>query len=285
VAAEQGATERDARIVAWERTVARLKTELILQERRITMLLEEARKRLPDAWDQEQLQTVADEAHHVLEALYISFEDEFRGTRAEIKERCRVYLALLQQSQLGTETRPVLDVGCGRGEWLELLQEEGLWGQGVDRNRVLIEQCRRRGLEVIESDVLTYLHSLPDASVGAVTGFHIIEHVPLDELIKLLDETVRMLTSGGVAIFETPNPRNVLVGSHTFYLDPTHRNPIPSAVMRFLAEARGLCRVQILELHPYPKAARVQDADLDVAKRFNEYFYGPQDYAVLGWKA
>ena len=285
VAAEQGATEREAQMVAWERTVARLKTEVLLQERRITMLLEEARKRLPAPWGQDQVQRVADEAHHVLDALYVSFEDEFRGTRAEIKERCRVYLALLQQSQLGTETRPVLDVGCGRGEWLELLQEEGLWGQGVDRNRVLIEQCRRRGLEVIESDVLTYLHSLPDASVGAVTGFHIIEHWPLEVLIAVLDETVRVLTSGGVAIFETPNPRNVLVGSHTFYLDPTHRNPIPSSVMQFLAEARGLCRVEILELHPYPKAARVQDAELDVAQRFNEYFYGPQDYAVVGWKA
>src|SRR5439155_26369261 len=76
VAAEQGATERDARIVAWERTVARLKTELILQERRITMLLEEARKRLPAPWEPDQVQRVADEAHHVLEALYISFEDE-----------------------------------------------------------------------------------------------------------------------------------------------------------------------------------------------------------------
>ena len=117
-----------------------------------------------------------------------------------------------------------------------------------------------------------------------VDGIPIIEHVPLDELITLLDETVRVLTSGGVAIFETPNPRNVLVGSHTFYLDPTHRNPLPSAVMQFLAEARGLCRVEILELHPCPKAAHVQDAELDVAKRFNEYFYGPQDYAVIGWK-
>ena len=285
VQAEQGATEREAQMVAWERTVARLKTDVILQERRLTMLLEEARKRLPAAWDQAQLQTVADEAQHVLDALYGAFEDQFRGTRAEIKERLGVYLALLRQAQLGAATRPILDVGCGRGEWLELLHEEGLWGQGVDRNRVLVEQCRRRGLTVVESDALRYLRSLPDASVGAVTGFHIIEHLALEELIKLLDETVRVLRAGGVAIFETPNPRNVLVGSHTFYLDPTHRNPLPSAVMQFLAEARGLCRVEILELHPCPKASHVQDADLDVAKRFNEYFYGPQDYAVIGWKA
>ena len=283
--AEKGFTERDARIVECERTVSLLKTDLILQERRITMLLEEARKRLPDPWGQEQLQSVADEAHHVLDALYVSFEDQFRGTRADIKERLRLYLSLIQEAKLGSETMPILDMGCGRGEWLELLQEVGMWGQGVDRNRVLVEQCQRRGLGVFESDVLTYLRSLPDASLGVVTGFHIIEHLPLEMLIQVLDETVRVLRAGGVAIFETPNPRNVLVGSHTFYLDPTHRNPLPSAVMQFLAEVRGLCRVQILDLHPYPKASRVQDADLDVAKRFNEYFYGPQDYAVIGWKA
>src|SRR5262249_47024730 len=206
---EKGSAERDARVVEWEKTVALLKTENILQERRITLLLEEARKRLPDAWDQEQLQSVADEAHHVLDALYASFEDQFRGTREDIKERLRVYLSVLQEAKLGSETRPILDVGCGRGEWLELLQEAGLCGQGVDRNRVLVEQCQRRGLRVVESDVLAYLRSLPGASLGVVTGFHIIEHLPLEILIKLLDETVRVLTSGGLAIFETPNPRNV----------------------------------------------------------------------------
>jgi SAM-dependent methyltransferase len=283
--AEKGAAERDARMVEWERTVARLKTEIILQERRITILLEEARKRLPDPWNQEQVQSVADEVHHVLDALYVSFEDQFRGTREDIKERLRLYLPILQEAKLGSETRPILDVGCGRGEWLELLQENGMWGQGVDRNRVLVEKCRGHGLCVVESDVLTYLRTLPDASLGAVTGFHIIEHLPWEVLIKVLDETVRVLTSGGLAIFETPNPQNVLVGSHNFYLDPTHRNPLPSSVMQFIAEARGLCRVQIIELHPYPQASRVQEADLDVAKRFNKYFYGPQDYAVVGWKA
>jgi SAM-dependent methyltransferase len=282
---EKGAADREARIVEGERTIAQLQTEGILQERRITLLLEEARKRLPDAWDQAQLQSVADEANHVLDALYVSFEDQFRGTRADIKERLRVYLPILQTAPLGSETAPILDVGCGRGEWLEVLQEAGLRGRGVDRNRVLIAQCQKRGLEVAEGDWLAYLHSVPDASLGAVTGFHIIEHLPWDVLIKLLDETVRVLIPGGVAIFETPNPRNVLVGSHNFYLDPTHRNPLPSAVMQFVAEARGLCRVKIIELHPYPAAFHVQETHLEVAQRFNEYFYGPQDYGVVGWKA
>lgn len=118
-----------------------------------------------------------------------------------------------------------------------------------------------------------------------MTGFHIIEHLPFDIIVKLLDETVRVLKPGGVAIFETPNPENVLVGSYTFYLDPTHRNPLPSAVIKFLSEARGLCRVEIVNLHPYPEAFKVEEADLEVAKRFNEYFYGPRDYAMVGWKA
>jgi hypothetical protein len=97
-----------------------------------------------------------------------------------------------------------------------------------------------------------------------------------------LDETVRVLKPGGIAIFETPNPQNVLVGSCNFYMDPTHRNPLPSPMLRFLAEARGLCRVSVLDLHPYPEAFHLDGSEL--ATRFNQYFYGPQDYAVIGWK-
>jgi O-antigen chain-terminating methyltransferase len=146
----------------------------------------------------------------------------------------------------------------------------------------MVEQCRQRGFDVALGDVLEYLRNLPDASVGAVTGFHIIEHLPLDRFIKLLDETVRVLKPQGLAIFETPNPHNVLVGSCNFYIDPTHRNPLPSQTVKFLAEARGLCRVEILNLHPFPPAFQVNGSA--VAERFNEYFYGPRDYAVIGWK-
>jgi SAM-dependent methyltransferase len=277
-------TETDRRLAEWEKALARLKTDHILQERRVTMLLEETRKRLPEPLSQDQLQTIADEGKHVLEALYVSFEDQFRGAREEIKDRFRVYLPLLAEGSLGSDEMPILDVGCGRGEWLELLQEENLQGQGVDLNRVFVEACARRGLEAVEGEAISYLAGLPPKSVGAVTGFHIIEHLPFDVLVNLLDETVRVLKPGGVAIFETPNPENVLVGSHNFYVDPTHRNPLPSATVKFIAEARGLCRVEIMHLHPYPESYRVKDGEFDIVKRFNEYFYGPQDYAVVGWK-
>ena len=281
---ERTQADTDARIVELERIGLRLKTNLSMQERRLTMFLEEARKRLPEPLSQEQLEIMAAEETHALDALYVSFEDQFRGSREDIKERLRVYLPILKQAQLGTDEMPVLDVGCGRGEWLELLKEHNFRAQGVDINRILVGECQRQGLEVIERDVIVYLRTLPDDSLGAVTGFHIIEHLPFEVLIKLMDETVRVLKPGGVAIFETPNPENVLVGSCTFYLDPTHRNPLPSAVVTFMAEARGLCRVEVMPLHAL-EAYRVEEAGLEITKRFNEYFYGPQDYAVVGWKA
>jgi SAM-dependent methyltransferase len=281
---ESALSERDKRFVEGEKAHAQLKTAQVLQERRLTMLLEEARRRLPEPFSQDQLQAIADEEKHALEALYVSFEDQFRGTRHDIKERFRVYLPLLEEAKLASAQMPILDVGCGRGEWLELLYDTGLRAQGVDENRVLVEDCRRLGLEVIEDEAVSYLSGLPQESLGAVTGFHIIEHLPLEVLVKLLDETVRVLKPGGIAIFETPNPENVLVGSHNFYLDPTHRNPLPSGTMKFLAEARGLCRVTIMNLHPYPEFHHLDEAGLDIAKRFNKYFYGPQDYAVVGWK-
>jgi 2-polyprenyl-3-methyl-5-hydroxy-6-metoxy-1,4-benzoquinol methylase len=283
--AERSLADACARITELEKIGLKLKTNLNLQERRLTMFLEEARKRLPNPLDKEQLGFLAEEERHALDALYLALEDQFRGSREEIKERLRIYLPILKEAKLGSKKMPILDVGCGRGEWLELLKEQNLKAQGVDVNRVLAESCREQGLDVIEQDVIVHLRSLPDASLGAVTGFHIIEHLPFEVVVKLIDEIVRVLKPDGVAILETPNPENVLVGSHTFYLDPTHRNPLPSALIKFIVEARGLCRVEVMNLHS-PNVHRVKEAGLDeITKRFNDLFYGPMDYAVVARKA
>ena len=274
-------SQRDGRILGVERAAERLRTELVLQERRISVLLEEARNRLPEPFDREQLQHLAEEERHLLDAFYVSFEDQFRGTREEIEERVRVYLPVLKEGAIGSKAMPILDVGCGRGEWLEVLRDEQLEAAGVDLNRLMVERCRERSLTVSEGDAIAHLRGLPDASLGAVTAFHLIEHLPLEVLVAFFDETVRVLKSGGLAIFETPNPQNLLVGSHSFYLDPTHRNPLPSDTVRFLAEARGLCRVEVLPLHPAPATF---DGDSTLAQRLNEFFSGPRDYAVMGWK-
>lgn len=280
------ASQTEAFVRRLEREVLRLKPELIAQDQRISLLLEEARKRWPEPFDAAQMERICLEELHRLEAFYVALEDEFRGTREEIKERLSIYVTKLVEAGIGGSGMPILDAGCGRGEWLDLLREQHLQATGVDLNRVLLAICRERGLLVEEADAIEYLRSLPEASLGAVTAFHLIEHLPLPRLLDLVDAAVRALKPGGVAVFETPNPNNILVSSRYFYLDPTHRHPIPPQLGRFLAEARGLRRVEILELHPWPEAHHVDTrTGGEVAGRFNECFYGPQDYAIIGWKA
>lgn len=259
-----------------------IRTELVSQGQRVSRLLEEASKRLPAPFDRQQLQAIAGEERHTLDAFYVSFEDQFRGSRAQIKQRLKIYLPLLREAKVGAAAMPILDIGCGRGEWLELLKEEKLQSSGVDLNHILVAQCRGRGLDVAEGDLMNYLRNLPDESLGAVTGFHIVEHLPIEVLVKLLDETVRVIKPGGMVIFETPNPQNVLVGSCNFYFDPTHRNPLPGPIMRFMVESRGFNRVRVMNLNP-SDTNRVE-GDSDLVRRFNEYFYGPMDYAIVAWK-
>lgn len=259
-----------------------LKNDLTQQKRLISLFLEEARQRLPEPFSQEQLQTFVMEKQHLLDAFYVAFEERFRGSREDICNRLKVYLPLIEEAQVGTQDSPILDVGCGRGEWLKLLQESGYIARGVDINRVMLDECQARGLDAIEADVIAHLQSLPDSSLGVVTGFHIIEHLPFPVLIELLNQTRRVLKLGGLAIFETPNPQNILVGSNNFYIDPTHLNPLPSSLTEFLVEYVGFQAVQVLNLNSYEESYKVSGSE--VAERFNTYFYGAQDYAVIGYK-
>jgi 2-polyprenyl-3-methyl-5-hydroxy-6-metoxy-1,4-benzoquinol methylase len=257
-------------------------TELVLQGERLATFLAEARQRLPAPFDEAQLRAIAGEEDHKLDAFYASFDEQFRGSRDDIKQRLQVYLPIIKQQGIGTELMPLLDVGCGRGEWLESLRAEHFHARGVDSNRILVAWCRDRGLEVAEDDLINSLHQLPDESLGAVTGFHIIEHLAIETLVEFLNQAVRVLKPGGAVIFETPNPQNVLVGSCNFYFDPTHRNPLPSQVAKFLLESRGFVRVEVLNLNPSDDTP--VDENSELARRFNKYFYGPMDYAVVGFR-
>ena len=264
-------------------------TALMMQERRLTLLLEKAREQEEEKEEKEEGQAVnvaqplvremLKEEEHLLDALYASFEDQFRGDREEVKERLRVYLPLLREAKVSED---VLDIGCGRGEWLELLREEGMAARGVDHNRVFVERCRQSGLDVTEEDALRYLRGLPDESLNVITSFHTVEHLPFETLIRWLDESARALKPGGLLILETPDPENFMVGSCSFYADPTHRNPIPSPTLKFLLESRGLYRTRVMKLRPWD-AARIE-GDTEIVKRFNEYFYSAPDYAIIGWK-
>ena len=268
----------DTQIKETTKRFHQVKREGIFQQRRLNMLLEEARKRLPQPFDQQQLETLAKEADHSLDAFYVAFEDEFRGTREDIKERAEIYLPIIQEAKAGSEERPILDVGCGRGEWLELLKEHKYKAKGLDLNRIMIEQCQGYELDVIESDVIEYLKKQQDNSLGAITGFHIIEHLPFEILVTLFDESLRVLKPGGIVIFETPNPENLIVGACNFYTDPTHKNPIPPHTLEFLTEARGFNKIKILRLH------EIDSLSFDNNFLHHRFTVG-QDYSVIGVKA
>jgi len=253
-----------------------LRRELKGQDRRVTALLEGVSEMDRDS---PFTRVAAEEDEHLFDELYAAFEDRFRGEQSEVQQRLEVYLPVLTEANIANG---VLDLGCGRGEWLRLLRSKGIEAQGVDRNRLFVEDCRSAGLEVFEADVLAHLRGLPSDSLNVVTSFHLVEHLPFAVLIKLLDEIERTLKPGGLIILETPNPENFMVGSCTFYTDPTHRNPIPSQTLEFLLEARGFADVKIWKLRPWEDAKL--EGDTELVQRFNEFFYSAPDYGIIAQK-
>jgi len=224
----------------------------------------------------------ADWHAHDLDTFYLSFENHFRGERAEIKRRVRFYLPFLQSAFAGVSGRPILDLGCGRGEWLELLREEGLEAAGVDLNPAMISQCAERGLAATHADAVDYLRSQADESLGAVTGFHIIEHLPLATLINLCAEALRVLKPGGLVICESPNCKNLMVGACNFNVDPTHRNPIYPETAEFILNTQGFEKIQLEYLTPVDTSSVAGSDEMPAA--LHRLLYGPQDFAVIGRK-
>jgi O-antigen chain-terminating methyltransferase len=273
-------------IKAWEQinqhkvSISNQKITLLDNQRRLNLLLEEARKRLPEPFSVEQIKTIAKEEDHIFDAMYVAFEDKFRGTRKDIQQRQEVYLPAIKAALKATDQALVLDMGCGRGEWLELLQEHNISAEGVDLNCIMIKECEERGLKATEADILDYLRLFKNSSVSAVTGFHIIEHLPFKVLIALFDECLRVLKPGGVIVFETPNPENLLVGACNFYTDPSHHNPLVPETMRFTIEQRGFEKTEIKRLHKYSDFYETTSDD----EFIKTHFYNEMDYAIMGHK-
>lgn len=259
-----------------------LRSDLATQQKRYELLRRALSKRetaaVDEAWSGGTDDT-DEQMTRPLDELYAAFEDQFRGDPEEIKERLRVYLPILRGAGV---TSGVLDVGCGRGEWLQLLRAEKIEASGIDHNRVFIDRCREAGLNVERADTLEHLLKLPDNSQNFVSAFHLVEHLPFPDLVSMLDQIFRVLKPGGGLALETPNPENFMVGSHTFYTDPTHRHPIPSVTLTFVVESRGFRDVEVMRLREW-EAAKLEESS-ELVKRFNEYFYCAPDYAVIAWK-
>lgn len=179
---------------------------------------------------------------------YRAFEDKYRGSRELIKSRLQVYLPFIKKIQEIDAAPKAIDLGCGRGEWLELLNENGYMTHGVDLDQGMLEACINKGFDVVQKDLLAALREQENESLWIVSGFHIVEHLPFELLQELVQESFRVLKPGGFLIMETPNPENIKVATANFYLDPTHTRPIPSELLSFLTEYYGFARTKVLRL-------------------------------------
>ncbi|MDO9277489.1 MAG: class I SAM-dependent methyltransferase [Polaromonas sp.] len=179
---------------------------------------------------------------------YRAFEDRFRGSRSLILARLDVYQPFLRPLVDAFQTPRALDLGCGRGEWLEVLVNSGFDATGVDLDEGMLAACQERGLKGQLGDALSTLKGLPSESLALVSAFHLVEHVPFEVVQGLVQEALRVLMPGGLLVLETPNSENLTVGTSSFYLDPSHKRPLPSALLAFVAEHAGFYRSKVMYL-------------------------------------
>jgi SAM-dependent methyltransferase len=227
------------------------------------------------------------------EEKYLEFEGVFRGREVEIGERLAPYLEVL------SERSPVLDLGCGRGEALEILAGNGIVGRGIDSSAEMVEKCRSKGLEAEVGDLIEALQATDEGSLGAVVSFHVIEHLPPGSIERLVRLAWRALRPGGVLVLETPNPLSLVVGARNFWLDPTHLRPVHPESLQAILELNGFDPVERLDLQPFPdekrlpevEVGRVDSAAADIRleinrlrDRLDELLFGFQDYGMIGYK-
>ncbi len=217
---------------------------------------------------------------------YVGFERRFRGDPEEIAtELAKRYLDLLVPNP------PVVDIGCGRAELVELLNERGIEAIGVDTDPSMVAESRGRGLDVRLVDGSTFLRSCEPGSIGSIIATQVVEHLEFADLVQLLELAVSRLKPGGVLIAETPNPGSLIVLGTTYILDPTHLRPLHPALLTFLCEGAGFRDVQVRYYAPatYYHLPLIEDPDApawtgqvnEAFSRLNSVLFGPQDYAIV----
>ncbi|QVN19918.1 methyltransferase domain-containing protein [Burkholderia pyrrocinia] len=215
------------------------------------------------------------------ENFYRAFEERYYAPRDLIKSIRKQYLPFVEPLASIYPGGNTFDLGCGRGEWLELMSEQGLTPFGVDLDAGMLQACEERGLPAAQGDAVAYLKSLESDSQVLVSAFHVVEHITFEQLQAVVAEALRVLRPGGLLILETPNPENIAVATNNFYLDPTHQKPIPSLLLSFVVEHGGFETVKTLRLQESPALRDPGHAVslLDVIRGASP------DYAVIAQKA
>lgn len=216
------------------------------------------------------------------DALYIALEDAFRGDPIVIRARQHQYVAHVQN--VVSQTAPLLDIGCGRGEWLNILKDSNIPATGIDTNAASVQECSAQGLNVLHADAITYLSNAKEQSLGAITLFQVLEHLPFATMVQLLRLALHALVPGGVLIAEVPNSETLSVGASTFWIDPTHERPLFPGLLEFLATEVGYTSVEGVyssPLAPEPDfselAPHVREPLLAMHRQLN----GNGDFAII----
>ena len=228
-------------------------------------------------------------------AKYVGFEDRFRGAAVEIRARCAYYARHFDAAS------DVLDVGCGRGEFLDVLRGRAITATGVDINPEMVAQCRARGLEVVERDLLAHLASLPDASLGGLFSAQVVEHLEPAYLLKFIDTAFLKLRPGARIVLETINVASWIAYFQSYIRDITHVRPLHPETLAYLVTAGGFQKVEVVYRSPFPPEHRLakapgpeagtseEDARLGSVtavfnrnvEQLNRLLYADQDYAVI----
>jgi O-antigen chain-terminating methyltransferase len=212
-------------------------------------------------------------------SFYRAFEERHRGPRQLIKSRLEIYVPFIKPLLEIDAEHVGLDLGCGRGEWLEVLDETGYQAIGVDLDSGMLQACREVGLKVELGDAFEYLAKMPNESQTVITAFHFVEHISFELLQTLVKESLRVLKPGGLLILETPNPENIVVATRNFYLDPTHQKPIPPDLLSFVVEHAGFAVVKTLRLQEKKDILHKNNINMQ------DVFAGVSpDYAVVAQK-
>jgi O-antigen chain-terminating methyltransferase len=217
---------------------------------------------------------------------YVGFEERFRGSTEEIRRRLLDYLPRFQGAS------DVLDLGCGRGEFLDLLREAGVDARGLDLNHEMVELCRERGLRVEEGDAVGFLESLPDGSLGGLFAAQVVEHLQPDYLLRLLDVSFHKLRPGSTIVLETVNPACWYAFFQSYIRDLTHVRPVHPETLTYFLEASGFQKVHVDYRAPVPERAKlraVPDGEDTLREIFNAnvhllnaLMFTHMDYAAIG---
>ncbi len=207
------------------------------------------------------------------------FAERFSGDPTVIRAQAEPFVPLFAGRQR------ILDLGSGRGVFLQLMRDEGIGAYGVDVDRSMVETCATRGFEVYRAEAEEHLRSLTDRSLDGVHAAHFAEHLEPGTLIEVLRQCRRVLKPGSPIVMATPNPRTLGVGAHTFWLDPSHRRPIPPDLFQFYLESEGFIDVEVTSYARTEKRLREDvpgERERENVRLLNETIFGDRDYAVTG---